>query len=64
MLSFYIFAVLMLAAVVISLIDRKGVVFEHSAVHGDLVKPTKRVWWLWGSLAAVMVVLYIVFNGH
>ena len=64
MLSFYIFAVLMLAAVVISLIDRKGVVFEHSAVHGDLVKPTKRVWLLWGALAAVMVVLYIVFNGH
>jgi solute:Na+ symporter, SSS family len=64
LLSFYIFSVLMVSAIVISLIDRKGVVFEHSDIHGELVKPTRRVWLLWGALAVVMVVLYIVFNGH
>jgi SSS family solute:Na+ symporter len=64
LLSFYIFAILMVAAIIISLFNRKGVVFEHSEIHGELVKPTKRVWLLWGALAAVMVVLYIVFNGH
>lgn len=65
LLSFYIFAILLVAAVIISLTDRNGVVFEHSDIHdGKLVKPTKRVWLLWGALAAVMVVLYIVFDGH
>ena len=64
LLSFYIFIILLVAAVIISLTDRNGVVFEKSDIHGELIKPTKKVWLLWGSLAAVMIVLYIVFNGH
>jgi SSS family solute:Na+ symporter len=64
LLSFYIFATLMVSAIVISLFDSKGKVFENSDIHGDLVKPTKRVWFLWGALAVVMVVLYMLFNGH
>jgi len=64
LLSFYIFAILMVAAVIISLFNSKGVVFEHTESDGELVRPTRRVWLLWGALAAVMVVLYLVFNGH
>jgi solute:Na+ symporter, SSS family len=64
LLSFYIFAILLISAVIISLIDRNGKVFENSEIHGKLVKPTKRVWLLWGALAVVMIVLYIVFDGH
>jgi solute:Na+ symporter, SSS family len=64
LLSFYIFAILLVAAIIISLTDFNGKEFKHSEIHGELVKPTKRVWILWGALAIVMVVLYIVFNGH
>jgi SSS family solute:Na+ symporter len=64
LLSFYIFAILMVAAVIISLFNSRGVVFEHTESDGELVGPTRRVWLLWGALAAVMVVLYLVFNGH
>lgn len=64
LLSFYIFAILLVSAVIISLIDRNGKVFDNSEIHGELVKPTKRVWVLWGVLAVAMIVLYIIFNGH
>ncbi|TDH27486.1 Na+/glucose cotransporter [Segetibacter sp. 3557_3] len=66
MLSFYIFAFLFIVAMVISLLDPSPVVHDQTnAIHGgELVKPTKRVWTLWALLAAVMVVLYVIFNGH
>jgi solute:Na+ symporter, SSS family len=64
LLSFYIFAILLVSAITISLTDFNGKEFKHSEIHGVLVKPTKRVWILWGALALVMVVLYIIFNGH
>jgi SSS family solute:Na+ symporter len=64
LLSFYIFAILILSAILISWTDPNGKVFENSAIHGELVKPTRRVWVLWGALAVVMVILYLVFNGH
>jgi len=64
LLSFYIFAILLISAVLISLTDPNGKVFENSAIHGEIVKPTERVWILWGALAVVMVILYIIFNGH
>jgi SSS family solute:Na+ symporter len=64
LLSFYIFAILILSAILISWTDPNGKVFENSAIHGELVKPTRRVWILWGALAVVMVILYLVFNGH
>jgi solute:Na+ symporter, SSS family len=62
LLSFYIFAVLFIAAVLISLLDRQPVTNVH--VEGVLPKPTRRVWALWISLIIIMISLYIFFNGH
>jgi SSS family solute:Na+ symporter len=62
-LSFYIFAVLFVAAVLISLADsthKPRVVFDRTV----LPKTSPKVKLLWASLAVVMVGLYIVFNGH
>ena len=64
MLSFYIFAALFLAAVLLSLTDKAGQESREAVDYGVLIKPTKRVRILWGALAAVMVVLYLIFNGH
>lgn len=65
LLSFYIFAFLSVAAIVISLLDRSAVV--ANTTHSDSasqLKPTKRVWLSWILLAIVMITLYIIFNGH
>lgn len=62
LLSFYIFALLFIIAVLISLLDRKPVTNVH--VEGVLPKPTRRVWTLWIILIIVMISLYIFFNGH
>ncbi|RAK70674.1 sodium:solute symporter family transporter [Hymenobacter edaphi] len=62
-LSFLLFMVLLLAAVVISLLDgthQPRVPFDRTA----LPATTPRVKLLWAALAGVMVVLYLVFNGH
>ncbi|UOR03553.1 sodium/solute symporter [Hymenobacter aerilatus] len=63
-LSFLIFAVLLLAAVVVSLADVKGQAERRIVDYGELAKPTPRVRLLWAALAVVMVGLYVVFNGH
>ncbi|WP_324673572.1 sodium:solute symporter family transporter [Hymenobacter sp. GOD-10R] len=63
-LSFCIFAVLFVAAVLLSLLDQAGQERRVAVDYGVLAKPTTRVKALWGALAAVMVVLYFVFNGH
>ncbi|WP_280640618.1 sodium:solute symporter family transporter [Hymenobacter volaticus] len=63
-LSFYIFAALFLAAVLLSLTDKAGQENREAVEYGVLVKPTKRVRTLWGALAVVMVGLYLIFNGH
>ncbi|WP_121356209.1 sodium:solute symporter family transporter [Flavisolibacter nicotianae] len=63
LLSFYIFVLLLLMAVVISLLD-------PSPVRNDIklqpvaAKTSSRVWTMWSALAIVMVVLYFFFNGH
>jgi SSS family solute:Na+ symporter len=62
LLSFYIFALLMIMAVVISLVDRKPVVappLDKSA----LPATSKLVWKVWVALIIVMIGLYIFFNG-
>ena len=65
MLSFYIFAVLLVAAVVISLLDRSPRVYRATQEELDnIAKPTRRVKVLWASLTVVMIILYIIFNGH
>jgi len=65
LLSFYIFAFLSIVAILISLIDRSAVV--ANTTHSDAaanIKTTKRVWFSWILLAVVMIILYIIFNGH
>jgi SSS family solute:Na+ symporter len=65
LLSFYIFAVLFIAAVVISLLDPSAVHADTShSEKADLPVTTKRVKIAWGLLVVVMVTLYIIFNGH
>jgi SSS family solute:Na+ symporter len=64
MLSFYIFAALFGAAVLISLTDPAGQAARQAVDYGVLARPTRRVQLLWAALAVVMVGLYVVFNGH
>ncbi|RZK40412.1 MAG: Na+/glucose cotransporter [Pedobacter sp.] len=65
MLSFLIFAALLIIATLISVFDRSPMVYtlneEH---HASVEKPSTRVWISWAALALVMVALYIFFNGH
>ncbi|MBF9221230.1 sodium:solute symporter family transporter [Hymenobacter ruricola] len=64
MLSFYIFAALFAAAVLISLTDPAGQARRQAVDYGVMARPTRRVQFLWAALAVVMVGLYVVFNGH
>jgi len=63
MLSFLIFAGLMLIAIIISLTDRQPHTFESDSLT-VVEKPSGKVWIAWSVLALVMVGLYIFFNGH
>jgi SSS family solute:Na+ symporter len=64
-LSFLIFAGLMIIAVLISLLDRNPTVYEINELDKSAIeKPTKRVWVSWAALAIVMIALYLFFNGH
>jgi SSS family solute:Na+ symporter len=62
LLSFFIFALLMVLAMIISLLDKEpppAVVIKKQ----DLPRPTKLVWRVWIALIIVMISLYIFFNG-
>ncbi|MFV0605246.1 MAG: sodium:solute symporter family transporter [Niabella sp.] len=61
LLSFYIFALLFLLTIVISLLDKNPVRYDvkTSAV---VEKPTKLVKMVWGALIIVMVSLYLIFR--
>lgn len=62
LLSFYIFAILFVAAIIISLTDRNP---QTSNIEtADLPITTKRVKWLFVLLGIVILTLYIIFNGH
>ncbi|GAB3417961.1 sodium:solute symporter family transporter [Niabella aquatica] len=61
MLSFLIFALLMVLAVIISLLDKNGVRGAMIRKH-DLPRPTRRVKAVWGALVLVMITLYIIFH--
>lgn len=61
LLSFYIFVILMLAAIVLSLVSRKE---ELPLIPYLAVKTTRMVKWAWGSLIVMMVLLYVLFSGH
>ena len=63
LLSFYIFSLLFILAMIISLLDKnpvRGDVINKS----ELPKTTKRVWIVWTALIVVMIALYLVFNGN
>jgi solute:Na+ symporter, SSS family len=62
MVSFYIFAFLFIAAIIISLVDPKP--YSHVEEAGQLPKTSAKVKWAWALLSAIMVILYIIFNGH
>ena len=61
LLSFYIFVVITLGAVLVSLADRRGAIVTPMAV--PVMRPSRKVRWLWGLLTVVMILLYILFNG-
>jgi SSS family solute:Na+ symporter len=62
LISFYIFAVLFLAAIVISLLGKKKVT---AAIDTEaLPKTDKQVKILFVLLGLVILSLYIIFNGH
>jgi SSS family solute:Na+ symporter len=65
MLSFFIFVLLAVSAVLISLFDKAPTVYvaEQSEIH-NTSKPTRRVKIAWALLTIVMIALYFIFNGH
>ena len=66
LLSFYIFAALAVLMVVVSLFteapDPAKALSSLKDAYGKGEKSSKLVWILWGVLAAVMVVIYLIFN--
>jgi SSS family solute:Na+ symporter len=65
MISFSIFAFLMIVAVLTSVLDGSPEIYKPDQVELDRVPYTsKKVKLAWTMLAIVMVVLYLVFNGH
>lgn len=63
-LSFLIFAILFIAAVVISLIDKTPETNAQIVDVANFPVTTKRVKYLWALLGVVIVCLYFFFNGH
>ena len=63
LLSFYIFLMLFVMAVLISLLDPSPVITD-TQIHttADLPKPTRRVWTSWILLIIVMIGLYVFFS--
>ncbi len=62
LISFYIFAVLFFAAIIISLGDKNKVTAAIET--SPLPKTDKQVKMLFGLLGLVILLLYIIFNGH
>jgi solute:Na+ symporter, SSS family len=62
LLSFYIFIVLAVIALVVSLIDKKEQARSLPVI--KMERPDKKVVWSWALLIIVMLLLYIFFNGH
>lgn len=64
LLSFWIFAVLFIAAIVISLTDRTPVTNVHNIILSDMPATSRLVKILFALLGIAIVALYIIFNGH
>jgi SSS family solute:Na+ symporter len=64
-LSFYLFVALSAMAFVVSWTDKKGMAeIKKSGYQYHVPKPGKKVWAMWSLLIAVMIGLYLIFNGH
>ena len=63
MLSFYIFIIIAAAMVIVSLTDKTDRQ-EAAVINLQPSRPSLDVRVGWVLLAAVMVVLYVIFNGH
>jgi SSS family solute:Na+ symporter len=64
-LSFMIFALLFVVAIITSIMDRTPITNIHAVSDlTNLPKTSKLVRILWWALGIVMVVLYLIFNGH
>ncbi|MBN2698294.1 MAG: sodium:solute symporter [Bacteroidales bacterium] len=65
LLSFFIFIFLMVVSIIIVLADKRaGEKDQNQLDFGRLSKPPRKVWIFWSALIIVMVMLYILFNGH
>ncbi|WP_205702901.1 sodium:solute symporter family transporter [Botryobacter ruber] len=65
LLSFYLFVVLSILAFLISYFDKRTSLRDDNTLDfSNLVKPSSTVWLLWLVLIAIMVGIYIFFNGH
>lgn len=64
LISFYIFLILTIFAILVSLFDRRGVVYEKPDSQEVLPRTSRRVWLMWGLLTLTMTVLYLILNGH
>ena len=62
LLSFYLFAIIAVAMVVVSLLD-KNAVNRNVLDFGKIGRPARLVVTLWAMLIVVMIGLYIFFNG-
>ena len=63
MLSFYLFIVIGIAMVLVSLFD-KSPQTDNMHIEGLNEKPSRLVVGLWVALIVVMIGLYLFFNGH
>jgi SSS family solute:Na+ symporter len=65
LLSFIIFVILMLAAVLIVQTEKDADEKDQNQLDfGMLPKPGRKVWIVWIALIIVMIGMYIIFNGH
>ena len=62
MLSFYIFVILIISMIIVSLSNKQATVSPEIVKLSE--RPKRTVVVAWTLLAVVMVVLYIFFNGH
>lgn len=62
MLSFYLFVLLLVSMVIVSLCDKAPANRTEMAQVKEPMKPSVLI--AWGSLFVVMIVLYLIFNGN
>lgn len=60
-LSFLIFAFLMLVAVILSLLDRNPIIYQVDT-RQVIIKPTRNVWTAWIALTITMLSLYLLLR--